>query len=155
MEDLKDLKVGDSVWTIQCGECEIIYISLKENYPITVKAKNNQAYIYCLNGNHNKGDHYRSLFRSNPFEKKEEFTPRWMMVSVCGTSWIKRFVFAYKNGVYISWTKAETDDAVKNEVATINWQYAKEIEEPQPIEVTIEQIAEKFGVSAEQIKIKK
>jgi hypothetical protein len=83
-----------------------------------------------------------------------EQTERWMMVSEDEKDWRKRKVIAYKNGKFIVWSGAETDEEVKDETGTSWWKYAKEIEEHQ-VELTLEEIAEKFGVNVNQIKIKK
>jgi hypothetical protein len=68
---------------------------------------------------------------------------------------MKRKVFMQKNGKFISWSNAYTDEDVAVTSITRTWKYAKEIEEPKELELTLEQIAEKFGVSVESIKIKK
>lgn len=65
----------------------------------------------------------------------------------------KRVVFMEKNGEYLSWVNAETLEESENYTGVTYWQYARDIIEP--IEITLEQIAEKFGVNVEQIKIKK
>lgn len=84
-----------------------------------------------------------------------ESTERWMMVSDSGKDWLKRKVLMEKNGYFITWGSASTDQEVEVTNHIINWKYAKEIEEVHPVELTLEEIAEKFGVNVEQIKIKK
>jgi LysM repeat protein len=76
------------------------------------------------------------------------------MVSEDATRWRKRKVFSQKNGKFIAWAWAENDEEVNNSFDTSSWKFAKELEE-QKVEVTLEEIAEKFGVNVEQIKIKK
>jgi len=83
------------------------------------------------------------------------FQERWMLVSYERETWKRRKVFAEKNGKFIAWSGAETDEEVIKSTNCTGWYYAKEIEEPKDIELTLEQIAEKFGVSVEYIKIKK
>jgi hypothetical protein len=83
-----------------------------------------------------------------------ESTERWMMVSNDRNEWQKRKVFSIKNGKFIAWAFYDTDEKVNNSTETTWWEYAKEIEEHQ-VEVTLEEIAEKFGVNVNQIKIKK
>ena len=56
-----------------------------------------------------------------------------------------------KCGFFLAWSKAETLDEAETETSPIHWNYAKEIE---PVEVTLEEIAEWKGVNKEQIKIK-
>lgn len=78
--------------------------------------------------------------------------PRVMEVSSDKVFWKKRVVFMEKNGKFIAWTTAETlEDAEKIERAYC-WEYAREIEEVQPLELTLTEIAEKYGVSEVKIK---
>lgn len=68
----------------------------------------------------------------------------------------KRVVFMEKNGVFLAWDGAETFEEAEREVQVSAWIYAEDIKpEPQPMELTIDQIAEKFGITPEQVKIKK
>ena len=82
---------------------------------------------------------------------EEKPYPRVMLVSDSKTWWHKRVVFMEKCGGFLSWTNAETMENAENITDTVFWKYAKEIE---PIEVTLEEIAEWKGVSKEQIIIK-
>lgn len=81
--------------------------------------------------------------------------PKVMEVSETGDIWGKRVVFMEKCGRYLGWMDAETLEEAENRIATASWKYAREIQQPQQLELTIDQIAEKFGVPSEQIKIKK
>ena len=81
----------------------------------------------------------------------EKTYPRVMVVSDDKISWSKRVVFMEKMGRYVAWRGAETLEDAEKEKEIIFWNYAKEIE---PIEVTLEEIAEWKGVSKEQIIIK-
>lgn len=65
----------------------------------------------------------------------------------------KRVVFMEKNGKYLAWTGAETLEEAEGELGVYNWKYAKDIEEP--VELTMDEIAEKFGVDVTRLKIKK
>ena len=57
-----------------------------------------------------------------------------------------------KCGGFLAWVDAETLEEAENTTDTSFWKYAKEIE---PIQVTLEDIAEWKGVNKEQIIIKK
>jgi hypothetical protein len=81
-------------------------------------------------------------------------TEHWMMVSQDSISWFNREVFMIKNGKFLAWDFAKTDEELNDILTASTWKYAKQIEE-HPLEVTLEEIAEKFGVNANQIKIKK
>ena len=83
---------------------------------------------------------------------KEKAYPRVMLVSDDNINWDnQRVVFIEKRGGFLAWDGAKTLDEAENEIYSSFWEYAKEIE---PIEVTMEEIAEWKGVSKEQIKIK-
>ena len=77
--------------------------------------------------------------------------PRVMLISDDKITWGKRVVFMGKNGGFLAWEFAETLEEAENIVGTNFWKYAKEIE---PIQVTLEEIAEWKGVHKEQIIIK-
>ena len=77
--------------------------------------------------------------------------PRVMLVSDDGNSWHRRVVFMKRCGRYISWIDAETIEESENIYKTAYWCYAKEPIEK--IELTKSQIAEKFGIPIDLIKI--
>ena len=84
---------------------------------------------------------------------EEKTYPRVMLVSYDGINWgNQRVVFMEKCGGFLAWRNAKTLEEAKNEIGTRLWEYAKEIE---PVEVTIEEIAEWKNTSKEQIIIKK
>ena len=82
---------------------------------------------------------------------EEKTYPRVMLVSDDKMTWGKRVVFMEKNGGFLSWAWAETLEEAEKSTSTIFWKYAKEIE---PIEVTLEEIAQWKGIHKEQIIIK-
>ena len=83
---------------------------------------------------------------------EEKTYPRVMLVSHDNIDWDnKRVVFMEKCGGYLAWANAETLDEAEEARGTRFWEYAKEFE---PIEVTLDEIAEWKGVSKEQITIK-
>jgi hypothetical protein len=86
-----------------------------------------------------------------------EQTERWMMVSEDEKVWRKRKVFMTRNDKFIAWSCAENDKEVLNATDATGWEYAKEIETKIEfnLELSLEEIAEKFGVNVNQIKIKK
>lgn len=95
----------------------------------------------------------RYLFNSDPCIFPLEPTERWMMVSNDEEEWHKRKVFAKKGDMFVACLYPEKMTIGIDLV--VNWKFAKEIEEVRPLEVTLEEIAEKFGVNVNQIKIKK
>lgn len=64
--DYSKLKVGDKLWSIQLGECIVTEINDKSNYPI---ACGNDT--YSQSGHRIVGEHFPSLFTSNPFADTE------------------------------------------------------------------------------------
>lgn len=89
-------------------------------------------------------------------EKKSEF-PRLMWVRNGDSSkWIKRVVFAKKCNYYVAWAMADSIKGAENEVTTGYWNQAKELDElPDHTELTMQEIADKFGISVDKLKIKK
>ena len=83
--------------------------------------------------------------------KEENTFPRVMLVSDNGDSWCKRVVLMKKCDRYISWINAETIEESEIIYKTAYWSYAKEISEK--VELTKSEIAEKFGISIEQLVI--
>lgn len=77
------------------------------------------------------------------FEEKLEY-PRVMEVSDTGLFWFRRVVFMGKEGVYLAWSSGETMDEVEKVFDVTSWKYAREIEPV--LQVTLEEVAKKFGV---------
>lgn len=63
----------------------------------------------------------------------------------------KRVVFAEKCGKYLAWTNAETFEGAGKVTSIVDWKYAREVVET--VEVSKQEIAEKFGISLEQLNI--
>ena len=88
-----------------------------------------------------------------PIPKENDY-PKVMLVSHSKNGdFKKRVVFAEKEGYYIAWAYAETLEDAEKRINTHPWKYAKGVDEP--IEITLEQIAEKFNVEVSKIKIVK
>ena len=84
--------------------------------------------------------------------KEENSFPRVMLVSIHGDSWYKRVVFMKKNDRYLAWNNAETIEESESVYDDTTWRYAKEL--PEKVELTKSEIAEKFGISIDQLVIK-
>lgn len=87
--------------------------------------------------------------------KKAEY-PKVMMVSKEEVRWLKRVVFMEKNNQYLAWDSATNIEDAENTNAVNGWKYAKEIEEPKLVELTMKDISEGKGVGVppELIRIK-
>ena len=84
--------------------------------------------------------------------KEENSFPRVMLVSDDGDSWYKRVVFMKRCNRYLSWVEAETIEESEDIYEATSWRYAKEL--PEKVEITKSEIAERFGISIEQLVIK-
>jgi hypothetical protein len=136
--NLENVKVGD--W-IKVQVTEIIEHPI---YPIRCGNKLSFA---------ENGAYYNDEQVAFPVEETE----RWMMVSNDSINWVKRKVIMTKNGKFIAWIFAENDEALNSVSDATSWDFAKEIDTKIEfnLELSLEEIAEKFGVNVEQIKIKK
>ena len=83
--------------------------------------------------------------------KEEKSFPRVMLVSDDGVTWNKRVVLMKRCNRYLSWIKAETIKESEDIYEATTWRYAKDI--PNEIIVSKAEIAEKFGVPFDYIKI--
>ena len=84
--------------------------------------------------------------------KEENSFPRVMLVSIDEIKWHKRVVFMKKCDRYLAWNKAETIEESESICLVLTWRYAKEL--PEKVELTKSEIAEKFGISIDQLVIK-
>ena len=85
--------------------------------------------------------------------KEEKSFPRVMLVSNGGgNEWRKRVVFMKKCNRYLAWNKAETIEESESVYEVIPWRYAKEL--PEKVELTKAEIAERLGISVDQLVIK-
>jgi hypothetical protein len=136
MKKLADLKVGDEVWTIQSGFAPITEINYKNPFGIDVG-----GYSYQMNGKYFDSDIFSSLYLENPFEHK--IKPKEMMCEWQGTYKKVECIVSSDGRVFVQ----------------SGYSNAKEIEPEEAlqlaiVEISIIQIAEKFGVDVEQIRIK-
>lgn len=81
--------------------------------------------------------------------------PKVMEVSHDNYEWDKRVVFMEKKGKFLAWKRSETIKEAEDITEVFDWKYAREIQPLPTLELTIDEIANKFNVSPEQIKIKK
>ena len=97
-----------------------------------------------------------SMFIPYTLETKPSEYPKVMLVGDLPQikRAVKRVVFMEKDGAFLAWTRAETLEEAKTILDCTAWAYAWDIPVEQQIkEVTIEEVANKFGVS--NIKIVK
>jgi hypothetical protein len=135
---LENVKVGDWI------KVQVTEIDDTQDYPIICD-------ILCFD----KNGVYS--FKGGQIAFPVEETERWMMVSNDSINWVKRKVITQKNGKFLAWIFAENDEALNSVSDATSWDFAKEIDTKIEfnLELSLEEIAEKFGVNVEQIKIKK
>ena len=83
--------------------------------------------------------------------KEEKTFPRVMLVSIDEIKWYKRVVFMKKCDRYLAWINAETIEESEDVYEATSWKYAKDI--PNEVIISKAEIAEKFGVPFDYIKI--
>ena len=93
----------------------------------------------------NYTEEYVSYCNAEIIELPEEKTyPRVMMVSFNSENWFRRVVFMEKCGRYLAWDNAETVEEAECTYRVASWNYAKEIEEPKEITITLSDINSKI-----------
>ena len=75
---------------------------------------------------------------------EEKTYPKVMIVSEDGEKWHKRVVLMYKNGRYLAWNCAETFEEAEKKMNLTSWRFAKDIEEPKEITITLSDINSKI-----------
>lgn len=122
MAYLDGVRVGDKLWSIQLGECEVYEINLGCAHPISVKNGCDRGY-YTLAGGYLSSDIHPSLFWSNP---NIELPPKPKRMVKKG-GWIN--IYPNNNtggGIYQSKSKAD-EHAAHNRTTCIKIEY--EVEE--------------------------
>lgn len=148
----KEFKVGDKVFDLRYGWGVVESIIYDDSYPIKVSYMYGKIFTsYEIDG--------KDLTRSiNPILSHTEYSaqskyPKVMEVSPNGRVWFKRVVFAEKMGRFIAWSNAETFEEAEDEISTCAWYHVREVQEPR--EISIQEIADKFGIPVEEVRIKK
>ncbi len=145
-------KIGQKVWSIQLGDCEVVAIYDKKDDGIVCQNKCNKTAYYYPDGKYLSKDTAPSLFSSNPFFEERVMEVRDFEDDI----WVKRVVFMQKEGKFIAWQNAVSLEESKSELSTASWNYAREISTPQIVELTLKDISEGkgVGVPVELIRIK-
>lgn len=111
------------------------------------KADNDLFRYYGLINNYFSGYsiEYCKDFNAEIIELPEENSfPRVMLVNNGGNKWQKRVVFMKKCDRYLAWNKAETIEESESICGQTAWRYAKDIEEPKEITITLSDINSKM-----------
>lgn len=145
--DYDKLQIGDKLWSIQLGDCTVI--DLEKEY-VTIKSGEIEA-TYNKSGFYTSEDKNPSLFTKNPI------FPRLVEVSMDRKEWIKAWLVAdLSETTYCPYSFITSETTTLNSfkvlAVTKNYRYCREIKER---ELTLEEIADKFGIPVENLKIKK
>ncbi len=150
-----EIKRGQKLWSILDGEVSVINILQGDTYPI----KTERA-TYTLDGKLSINDKYPALYLSNPLEHNVPEYPKWMEVTSPGNNvWLKRYVLCEQDGKFVSIASASSNKSdyidINTSTTIVRWSYARDLPIVKTLELTIDEIAAKFGVEVDQIKIKK
>lgn len=148
-------KVGDKLFDIRFGECEITQKDENKMYPIEVYSKGNKD-DYTINGKEFESDKFPVIFKTNPFEylaKLNNNQERVIEVHT-GNDWVKRVLVTIKNGYAICWSSSESVEDAKKEISTISWKKWRELSDVKSItkEEALKMLAEK-GVDTTNLTI--
>lgn len=156
LSDLSDVKVGDKLYSTRLGELIISGINSDKEYPIHFKIPTGTTSC-TRNGLYLDTDISPTLFKKNPYleiaKLFSEPRDKWMEVSNDGIDWKVRKVISQLNGKYFAYVGACNEDELKDVNDTLTWIHAREIQ-PKSVELTLKDIAEKFGIDVKQLKIK-
>ena len=139
--EFEKLKVGQTVWTVADGYCDIQSLDAGCLYPIKAG-----TYTYTKEGLYSYASKHPSLFLSNPFESDERVVE---VRDSATTSWVRRVFIKELNGCFLCWDVAETIEDSKRQTRTCGWQFMREIQPT--LELTLEEIAAKYGVDSVKI----
>lgn len=138
--NLRNVKVGDTLYTI-FGKENVKNIDTFSEYPINTG--NNS---YTLEGFVLTNLTIPSAFTENVFEMELKPKEYWAMVSdepiTDENKGLKRRVFMEKNGCYLAWDTAETDEEADIQTISNMWKHAVPITEAEPL--TLEQRIERL-----------
>ncbi len=79
MSDFNDAKVGDKLWSIQLGECEVTFINSEVISCKSYKVDQFDSFKeedYWINGKHANSDQIQSLYWSQPIQSLYWFQPK-------------------------------------------------------------------------------
>lgn len=148
----KEFKVGDKVFDIRHGWGVVVDDEFAEDYSIyAFFDEGEQIDTYTKEGKYDINN-INPILSHTEYSTQSEY-PKVMEVSIDGMEWHKRVVFAEKGGMFIAWAHAETFEEAEEQTDTYAWKYAREVQEPR--EISIQEIADKFGIPVEEVRIKK
>lgn len=138
----KKFKVGDKVYCILNGWGVVVQATTGERYTVNVSFEYpSRNFLYMSDGRARDTDITPTLYHQ--YMNITEY-PKMMEVSDNGSNWYRREVIAKVDAGYVT----------NNKDALVSWKFARGIQEKEVKELTLKEIAEKFGCSVEDIRIK-
>lgn len=156
----KEFKKGDKVISFTYGEGRVTHDKYEDDYPIYVRFSSiGVGASYTADGR----EYFHSVRPDIYHPEDFPLTSQNNMERVIEVSDVEDFSksrhrvlvkFVTVNGkeLAVCWLSAETIEDAREETETYLWAHWREIQPPK--EVTIEEVAEKFGVPVEKLKIK-
>jgi hypothetical protein len=142
---MKEFKVGDEV--IMKGR--VVEVSPPHHgYPVSVLFDGypkEEFMKFTKEGKYITAYPFVSLFHAQPTERLVEVR------DYDDQEWVTRVFCKEIDGIYYTWVKATTLEEVKTSIGLNSWRKMREI--PPKKRVTLAEIAEKFGVSVDEIEI--
>lgn len=137
--DLSNVKVGSTIYTFW-GEYKVVRLD-NDAYPVITDGG-----TLTFEGKSVISNKYPSAFTENVFEMELKPKEYWAMVSDKPINernkGFKRRVFMEKNGMFLTWGVAETDEKADTVTFLNKWKYAVPITEAEPL--TLEQRIERL-----------
>ena len=138
----KEFKVGDRV--VMKGVVETI--GTAGEYVVGVRWKKHVCLnYYLLDGKFSHTDTEPTIFHDTTQERVVQVRDNEI------DEWVNRVLVMKKKGKYICWENAETIEEAKKKMDTTIWNFMREV--PEKRVLTMQEIAEKFGIDVEQIEI--
>jgi len=156
--DHTKLVKGQKLWHVQLGEVKFQSNNgLDSTYPLIIETSQGRQY-YTIEGKHISNHKLPSLYQSNPFEQINEF-PKLMEIEGGDTQYYPRIIMAKtKKGYWAVESHTNLNILEHSKDLTIlfyNFNEVREIQEPQLIELSIEEIAKRFEIDPKLLRIKK
>lgn len=139
----KEFKVGDKVYCILNGWGVVTRVTSGEGYTVNVSFNNMTRNLLYMPDGKFCDTHVTPALYHQKMNIAEY--PKVMEVSHNKSIWHRREVIAKADDGYIT----------NRFGVLINWKFARDIQEKEVKELTLKEIAEKFGCSVEDIRIKK
>lgn len=154
MKTKKKLFIGDKVFDIRYGWGRVINRIVEIPKTILYVLFDTDKLVLYTEDDKNFIEDYSPTLSHTEYSihTTQSKYPKIMEVSDCGKKWLKRVVFMEKGGRFIAWSGAETFEEAEDVTSPYDWEYAREVQEPR--EISIQEIANKFGIPVEELRIK-